>query len=191
MGKKPDISKFSQKTPFEVPKDYFDKLPGIIQSRIGIEEEDEKSAVFDRLKVNKDHPFEVPKNYFRDLPSTIQERTTENKKGFSWSWNWETQRKWALVPAMLVVMITGYFVYQGQQTEQFDTDALIAQVSSEDLIAYLDATDISTEEIIGSVDFEGLDLEYSNEETDMLDELNFSGDDLDDIMLEFDLESGV
>ena len=59
------------------------------------------------------------------------------------------------------------------------------------MVAYLESSEISEDEIMNSVDFEVLELEFESGESDMLDELDISEEELDDIFLEFDLETGV
>jgi hypothetical protein len=191
MKKKVDISKLNKKAPFELPDNYFDKLPGIIESRIA-EEEDARIRVFNSSKVDKKLPFEVPENYFNDLPSIIQARAmnTNKKEGFSFGFAKENI-KWALVPALIALLIVSYSVFFNYDRESFNTEQLISQVSSEDLVAYLESSEISEDEIMNSVDFEGLELEFESGESDMLDELDISEEELDDIFLEFDLETGV
>ena len=186
-----DSLKVAKKTPFEVPENYFNKLPDLIQARI-TEEEVEKAVVFDSLKVGKTLPFEVPENYFNELPSIIQAKALESNKKESFSFGFAREHvKWALVPALIALLIVSYSMFFNKDVESFNTEDLISQVSSEDLVAYLEASEISTDEIINAVNFEELELEFEMEESDMLDELDFSEEDMNDILLEFDLEMGV
>ena len=121
MKKKVDISKLNKKAPFELPDNYFDKLPGIIESRIA-EEEDARIRVFNSSKVDKKLPFEVPENYFNDLPSIIQARAmnTNKKEGFSFGFAKENI-KWALVPALIALLIVSYSVFFNYDRESFNT----------------------------------------------------------------------
>ncbi|MFT7031951.1 MAG: 3-isopropylmalate dehydratase small subunit [Cyclobacteriaceae bacterium] len=186
-----DSLKVAKKTPFEVPENYFNKLPDLIQARI-TEEEDEKAVVFDSIKVGKTLPFEVPKNYFNELPSIIQARALESNKKGRFSFGFAREHvKWALVPALIALLIVSYSAFFSKDAESFNIEDLISQVSSEDLVAYLEASEISTDEIINAVNFEELGLKFEIEESDMLDELDFSEEDMNDILLEFDLEMGV
>ena len=191
MSKKPDISKLNKKAPYSVPADYFDKLPDIIQSRIALEEE-ENIVVFDSIKVNKTIPFEVPERYFERLPSVIQNKTLESTRSKEVSFGFGRQYlKWALVPAAIAIFIVGRSFIFSDVVQTVDTDELIAQVSSQDLIAYLEMSELSTDEIINTVNFEEIDLEFENTESDMLDELNFSEEEIDDLLIEFSLETDV
>ncbi|MEQ6120219.1 hypothetical protein [Reichenbachiella sp. MALMAid0571] len=192
MSKKPDISKLNKKAPYSVPNDYFEKLPDIIQSRIALEEDEENVVVFDSVKTSKKLPFEVPERYFEQLPSVIQNKTQKSKKSRVISFGFEQQQiKWVLIPAAIAVFVLGYSLFFNQKTETVNTEELIAQVSSEDLIAYLEMSDLSTDEIISTVNFEEIDLEFENTESDMLDELNFSDEEIDDLLIEFSLETDV
>lgn len=186
-----DALKADKKNPFIVPKNYFNKLPNLIQARIA-EEEEEKVVVFDSLKVDKTIPFEVPNNYFNELPSIIQARAivSDKKKNFSFGFARENV-KWVLVPALIALLIVSYSIFFNKDVESFNTEELISQVSSKDLVAYLESSELSTDEIINAVNFEELELEFELKESDMLDELDFSEEDMNDIFLEFDLETGV
>ena len=191
MSKKPDISKLNKKAPYSVPTDYFEKLPGIIQSRIALEE-DEDVVVFDSIEASKKLPFEVPERYFEQLPSAIQNKTQKSKNSKEISFGFGHQQiKWALIPAAMAVFVLGYSLFFTKKTQTVNTDDLIAQVSSQDLIAYLEMSDLSTDEIISTVNFEEMDLEFENTEPDMLDELNFSDEEMDDLLNEFSLETDV
>jgi len=192
MSKKLDISKLNKKAPYGVPKDYFESLPEIIQSRISLEDEEDNVAVFDSIETSKKLPFEVPDRYFELLPSVIQNKTQESKKSKEVAFGFGRQQlKWALIPAAIAIFIVGRIFLFPSSIETSNTDELIAQVSSQDLIAYLEMSDLSTEEIINMVDFEDMDLEFENTESDMLDELNFSDEEMDDLLNEFSLETDV
>ncbi|MEQ9286633.1 MAG: hypothetical protein RIG77_06970 [Cyclobacteriaceae bacterium] len=191
MTKKPDISKLNKKAPLSVPEGYFDKLPDIIQSRIAMEEEEE-AIVFKSIPTKQKLPFDVPDGYFEKLPSTIQARAIDTTRSKTPSFGMANQRvKWALVPVLLAIFLIGYSLWHSENNESFDADQLIAQVSSEDLVAYLEMSDISTEEIISEIDFGHIDLDTETDETLLLDELNFTESEMDDILLEFELDSGV
>lgn len=191
MSKKQDISKLNKKAPYGVPKDYFENLPVIIQSRIALEEED-NIVVFDSIETSKKVPFEVPERYFEQLPSVIQNKTLESKKSKEVSFGFGRQHmKWALIPAAIVIFIVGKIFFFSDSIATSNPDELIAQVSSQDLIAYLEMSDLSTDEIINTLNFEEIDLEFENTESDMLDELNFSDEEMDDLLNEFSLETDV
>tara|TARA_R110000868_G_scaffold285803_1_gene546281 strand:- start:105 stop:683 length:579 start_codon:yes stop_codon:yes gene_type:complete len=192
MSKKLDISKLNKKAPYGVPKDYFEKLPGIIQSRIALEDEKDNVVVFDSIDTSKKLPFEVPERYFEQLPSVIQNKTLESKKSKEVSFGFGRQHvKWVLIPAAIAIFIVGRIFLFTESVETSNTEELIAQVSSQDLIAYLEMSDLSTDEIINTVNFEEMDLEFENTESDMLDELNFSDEEMDDLLNEFSLETDV
>lgn len=192
MSKKQDISKLNKKAPYGVPKDYFENLPVIIQSRIALENEEDNVVVFDSIDTSKKLPFEVPERYFQQLPSVIQNKALETKKSKEVTFGFGNQQlKWALIPAVIVIFIVGKIFFFSDSIATSNTEELIAQVSSQDLIAYLEMSDLSTDEIINTLNFEEMDLEFENTETDMLDELNFSDEEMDDLLNEFSLETDV
>ena len=195
MKNKDNISRLNKATPYQVPDNYFDKLADSIQAKIALEEETESKTygVLESLKVSKVHPFQVPENYFSELPGIIQDKTLKSTKSsplISIDWS-RTKTQLALVPVMMMLLVAGYFFYTPSTSHSDELQASLEEISTEDLVAYLEASDISTEDIIAAIDIDYFDLDTDIEETDMLDELNLSDDEMDDILLEFEIESGV
>ena len=111
-----------------------------------------------------------PEGYFEKLPRIIQEQTTyKGRKGAPAYWI--TALK--LVPAAaLVVLIALYTGLIGTSDNTMDLDGMLAEVTSEDIILYLEELDISNEEILSEVDLTALSLGMQEMEDPLMETLD-------------------
>jgi hypothetical protein len=117
--------------------------------------------------IPKKQVFEVPEGYFEKLPGIIQSRVTQNSEKQSWQPFYRYGLRVA-VPAVLLLAF-GIFWYQHSQ-ENGTAESILASIQTEDLVAYLGDSDLTTEEL--------------------LDEAHLNADDADQIeesVYEFDL----
>lgn len=136
--------------------------------------------------IEKKNIYKVPDKYFDQLPTRIQSRTAKKKPAFGFSLNWNLAVKVA-VPAFAVILILFYFgIPRG--TNNLSADEILAQVSTEDVIAYLEITDITTDEIIEGLDLSDLELDFENENPLNLE---LEETDLEAIMDEFGLDDEI
>ena len=110
------------------------------------------------MLIKKKNIYSVPDAYFDQLPNRIQSRVLKRKSVFGFGFDWSHVWKIA-TPAIAVILIVLYFGPQLTRQTQ-SAEQILAQVSSEDLIAYLQTTDITEEEIVELVDFSDIDLDY-------------------------------
>jgi hypothetical protein len=138
--------------------------------------------------IKKKNIYTVPDKYFDQLPTRIQSRVNDKKPVLGVRLNWKLALK-VTVPVVAVVMILFYFGIATMKNSTLSSEELLAQVSTDDLIAYLETTDITADEIIEEVDFTNIDLDFyengpimqdielNNEEIDaLLDEYGIDGD---------------
>lgn len=138
--------------------------------------------------IKKKNIYAVPDKYFDQLPTRIQSRVNDKKPVLGVRLNWKLALK-VTVPVVAVVMILFYFGIATMKNSTLSSEELLAQVSTDDLIAYLETTDITADEIIEEVDFTNIDLDFyengpimqdielNNEEIDaLLDEYGIDGD---------------
>ena len=138
--------------------------------------------------IKKKNIYTVPDKYFDQLPTRIQSRVNDKKSVLGVPLNWKLALKVAM-PVVAVVMILFYFGIATMSNSTLSSEELLAQVHTDDLIAYLETTDITTDEIIEEVDFTNIeldfyengpimqDIELNNEEIDaLLDEYGIDGD---------------
>ncbi len=108
--------------------------------------------------IKKKNIYTVPDKYFDQLATRIQSRVNE-KNPVSWlSWNWSLTYK-LVAPAIAIILMVIYFGRTNHYSSQ-DSIAILAQVSTEDIIAYLEFTDITTDDIIETVDFTDIELDF-------------------------------
>ena len=140
--------------------------------------------------IKKKNIYSVPDNYFDQLPMRIQARINDKKPVFGFSLNWSMVLKVA-VPAVAVVLIVFYFGIHSNNS-QLSPDQILAQVSTEDLIAYIQTTDITTDEIIEEIDFTGIDLEfYEIEQDPLIQDMELNQENIDALMDEFGIDNEI
>lgn len=129
---------------------------------------------------------EPPEGYFDKLPGIIQAKTAH--KGLQ-----KARSYWIgalrLVPAAAaVVLIALYFgVFKGPGVQ--DMDLLLADVSSEDIIEYLEDIDLTSEQIYEEVDINELSLQFEEEQDALLENLEIEDETIIDIFDDLDSES--
>ena len=126
--------------------------------------------------------FKVPEGYFEDLPAIIQSRVTRKK-----AW-WETPvligtLKYA-VPALLILVIAFFTIRRPVEVKS--PDALIAEVSTEDLIEFLEGSEITAEEILNSLNLPEMEFDLRPEGSGIL-ELELDSGDLQEFYEEYEL----
>ncbi len=130
--------------------------------------------------IPKKNIFEVPDGYFDRLPGVIQSRIAENNPLRERTSYFALSLRYVL-PVILVITAS-IFVYQNYyNTQPTDTESLLASVSSQDLVEYLDDDDVSIEEILEDVDVN----EINPDELNTM-ELDFSEKELLNLSDEFE-----
>ncbi|MEM6524844.1 MAG: hypothetical protein AAF693_13660 [Bacteroidota bacterium] len=131
--------------------------------------------------IDKKNIYKVPNDYFDKLPGIIQARAIEEnkKKGFVWS---VSATKYA-VPALLVVILSGYYAFFNSEAQPQTASEILAEIETDDLVEYLAFSEMSTDEILESVELDEIDFEFDSEETDLLNDSDLG--DLEYVMDEF------
>jgi hypothetical protein len=130
-------------------------------------------------ELDKKVPFTVPEGYFDELTLSIQNRIHKKPER---AWLPQGQLRWALVAASLVILLTTVWVLTPNQ--EMSAEQLLAQVSEDDLIAYLDIQDISEDDLLEGVNTEIIDQLWTDD--DALDDLEIDNIDIDDILFEYE-----
>ena len=131
----PTLFSMERKNIFEVPLNYFDELPTLIQSKVflsGLKQPqalevpqgyfNELPAMIQSLATieahSKENPFAVPSDYFDYLPARIQDRIIESKRNRLAEWLSALFAPRYLVPATLSItlIIVGFFYLNNQHT---------------------------------------------------------------------------
>jgi hypothetical protein len=98
--------------------------------------------------IPKKRVFEVPDGYFEKLPGIIQSRVSGHADKPSW-WSVYGYSFRLAVPAV-VILAFGIFWYNHSEKER-SAESILASVQTEDLVAYLGETDLTTEELLDEV----------------------------------------
>jgi hypothetical protein len=128
--------------------------------------------------IPKKEVFDVPEGYFEKLPGMIQSRVS-NPGAFSRP-AWVYGLRYAL-PAVILLAVTIFWF--NRPTGDGSPEGLLASVQTEELVAYLNDTDLTTDELLEQVHLDGTDA--SEIENDVYG-LNISADDLDTILDDID-----
>jgi hypothetical protein len=128
--------------------------------------------------------FDVPEGYFEKLPGVIQARIADSKQQ-------TTSRpvlRYAFQYALPLVMIItiGLIWFEKSSPDQSATESLLAEIQTEDLITYLDNTDMTTDELLEHASLDAADAEEI--ELEVYD-LNLDNEALDILTDEMDLNS--
>jgi len=138
---------------------------------------------------SKKEAFSVPEGYFDTLPTIIQAKAIESTKK-SFVFNKSIALKFAL-PSLILLMVVGYFGFK-YQSNSISSDAnieqMLADISTEEMVAYLDQTDLSSEDLLDLVSFDGEQIDdfsvnlenISDEELELLIE-DFNIEELENI----------
>jgi hypothetical protein len=132
--------------------------------------------------IPKNELFTVPEGYFEKLPGRIQSRIvagSSSEPSFFVAYKLQY-----ILPAVLVVASGVTFWLSGLPTEN-SSENLLASVETSDLIAYLNDSELTTEDVIENVNFDQEDL---NEIEDEVYDEHLDGVDLKTVD-ELDLEN--
>jgi hypothetical protein len=126
--------------------------------------------------IPKKELYSVSANYFDKLPSRIQERAIQSTKKKSFGNALSLSLRFAL-PGLALVFMLFYFGVRWNN-DDINVQAMLDDIPTEDLISYIQESDITTDELLSLIDIEELDIDGMVEEEIQL----FNDDDLDDLM---------
>lgn len=138
--------------------------------------------------LDRKNPHQVPDGYFDELPLKIQSRINNQQASSRGIHVIRMQLGWSLTAAV-VIFLLGWFWYPDQGVSP-TADDLLAGVDSADLIEYLYEEDISTDEILASIDGSYLIEEINTIESDFIDP-ELSEEDIESIYSELDYSTEI
>lgn len=105
---------------------------------------------FNINKQDKNLPFKVPENYFNELPTKISSRVQKRPPLISWPFQPKIKR--AL--ASLVILLTFGIIFWNYQINTIspDTNTLLAEIPSENIMAYLEEAELYNFELYAEFD---------------------------------------
>lgn len=128
--------------------------------------------------------FDVPEGYFEKLPGTIQSRIAERGQRES-----RPVLRYAFqyaLPLVTIIAIGLVWFENTSSSNQSPAELLLAEIQTEDLITYLDNTDMTTDELLENASLDVTDAEEIEEEVYGLD---LDDETLDILTDEIDLNS--
>ena len=132
--------------------------------------------------IDRKKAFKAPDGYFEDLPLKIQKRV-EGERNTSVRY---AVPKWSLaLAASLALIVTFFFISQNNGPSP---EEMLAEVSRDELVAYLAHLDLDEYEIATAFDE---DVEIFDEETNVLDGIALKDQSIDDVLQEYDLEDEI
>lgn len=131
--------------------------------------------------------FSTPDGYFDRLPAQIQARI-KKREDYGFRPVLVTSLKFALPAVILAVIIFQLDLLAPDTITKHDPVALINEVSTQDLIAYLGETDITAEEILEELDLDNMDIYFSEEGTLLLNDFDLDSDEINQILEEYYIE---
>ena len=133
--------------------------------------------------IDKKNIYKVPERYFDELPMKIQAKIEKQSATREHALNWNLWWKIA-VPAMAVVLF--FVLIKTPETARPQTpEELLAQVSANDVIAYLELTDISTDEILEEIDIAAIEMDFAE---DPIMGLQFEDDDIELLLDDYGID---
>jgi hypothetical protein len=131
--------------------------------------------------ISKKQSFEAPEGYFDALPGIIQARVAK-PESVSQRFSWKPVLLYAM-PVLLVAI--GLIWYLSTGRGDSSPEQLLAAIETVDIEAYLDESDMTTDELLDHIDFNQIQVDSLVFENPALD---FSDADLDELLDEFETE---
>lgn len=132
--------------------------------------------------IPKKSPFTVPDSYFEQLPGKVEARISgHRKKDTVFAFKYKLHYA---IPAVLILVVGIVWLTKPRQTS--DVQSLLATVDTEQLVAYLNNSELTTEDVIDEVDFNVNDIEDIESE---VYQLQIEDETLDALLEDIDLEN--
>lgn len=130
--------------------------------------------------IPKKEIFTVPEGYFDKLPAQIQNRVTArtSTRGFTFV----SVLKFAL-PVFLILLMAAILFYNSNKGIEVSAESMLAAINTEDLVAYLDDSELSTDDVLETIEFNDVDL---NEIEESIYELNMDDESFENFINEID-----
>ena len=130
--------------------------------------------------------FKVPDGYFDKLEDEILSKTVELNAEVSSTKViplFSKQVRLSIAAAILLLMSVGivWTNFYSSPAESIDVEAMISEISSEDLVAFLDESDITTDELLAQLDLNEVNLIEEGEGFGLIED-----DELDEILEELE-----
>lgn len=126
--------------------------------------------------------FNIPDGYFDQLPGKIEARISAGRKAEK---SFVFQYKLQYVIPLMLLFAVGIFWFTKPQAAN-DAESILASVDTEYLVAYLNESELTTEDVLEEVDFSSNDIEDIEME---IYQLKLDDEVFDDAINEIDVEN--
>jgi hypothetical protein len=99
--------------------------------------------------------FNVPDGYFENLPSVIQSRVSEKSRERTFLPAFSYALRYAL--PVVILGVIGYFWFDPAKPET--AESILASIETQDLVAYINETELTTDELLESVQLDANDVD--------------------------------
>lgn len=131
-----------------------------------------------------------PEGYFDRLPGVIQSKTAHKSGSGDRQVVWINALKLIPVAAALGLIMFYIGLFSSQESTPGFED-LLSEVTTEDIILYLEDMEISNEEILEEVDLTAFSLEFENHDDPLMDNLDIEDESLIQLYEEYDLQDSL
>jgi hypothetical protein len=133
--------------------------------------------------IPKKQVFDVPEGYFDELSQKIQNRISAQKPEARKSF--VLQYRLQYVVPVIILAVAGA-VWFSNVSKAKDAESILASVETQDMIAFLNESDLTTEDLLENGSFTSDDAD--DIETEVYD-LHLGGEELDQILEDIDIEN--
>jgi len=138
--------------------------------------------------INKENIFKVPENYFKEFPGRLDKTMKEDKSPKSVPvFTIQNVLKMAAAAVFIIFAIVG-IRQLGNQKSNSPLD-ILASVTTEELLAYLEDSDISTDDLLTTIDLSIMEEDDSwIEDNILLPEYELDDESIEHILNEYEIE---
>ena len=137
--------------------------------------------------INKENVFKVPENYFEELPGRLEKRIKEEKSPESIPvFTIQNVLKMAAAAVFIIFAIVG-IRQLGNQKLSAPLD-ILASITTGELVAYLEYSDISTDDLLTTIDWSVIDEDNSWIEDNLIPDNELDDEFIDQILNEYEIE---
>jgi hypothetical protein len=97
--------------------------------------------------LEKKQVFTVPERYFEQLPQQISRKAGQSQKRRS-PFEWPVLRYGAAMGGVCLFILLGYFLIKPTATDAAQPEAILSQVSRQEIVQYLQQTEVSQYELV-------------------------------------------
>jgi hypothetical protein len=131
--------------------------------------------------IPKKQSFEAPEGYFDALPGIIQARVAK-PESVSQRFLWKPVLLYAM-PVLLVTIVSIWYMNRGGNDSS--PEQLLASIETVEIEAYLDESEMTTEELLDHIDYDRIQADSLVFENPTLD---FTDTDMDELLHELETE---